>query len=465
MATQPGLRDRLQANRLIEALRGSPRRELAIGVALLVAAVGGFAGPAVLGLDSPAVAAQAYISGLARSDASMVAGASEVRMDLAGPVDATLLDEHALGSALANQVGRPTSIHISDPTVDGNLASVQASYRIGDTTRHLTLNLERVFPILRLHGAWKVRVVPALLQVAVPPAAGDLTVDGISVRLPTGKAALVAVFPGDHIISTTGGSLIAGQSVPLVAAGPSTQKAIALKLTPAGVVAAAKAVSAAFASCSGQTSPAPAGCPQTYSGQGSSSLSWTLVGDPNSGAALKVDPTTGFVQLFGHYQMVATSGDGDQVAHRPSSGGYALQLQPAGATFKSGPITSATVPAATRPAAAADQPMLDLVRAALAKCGRMTVASPPDCPQTIGRSATNVSWSLQGDPMTGSAVSFDPEIESFLVAGRVTLGYQYDTSLLGIALHNEGVSEYPFTAHLFWDGKQPILVTIFGSPG
>ena len=465
----------LRRGKTTDASQGSSRVEVAVTAVLIVASAATFLGPASLGDDGPKPVTQAYLSGELRADAAAVNSATNIHTDRAGSADSSLLDERALRAALANQVSPPSSIQVGEPKVTGNVASLDVAYRAGDATQHIKLTLDRVFPLLRLHGIWKVRVEPSFLRVQVPPAAGDVTVDGLAVHVPAGRPATIAVLPGQHLLSTTGGALIAGESDPycpptkacrwlgIDPAGSAQQQRIGLKLTPAGMAAAAKAVTAAFASCSGPAAPGPTACPQTFAGFGASSISWSLVGDPNSDAQLGVDAATGAVQVFGQYRMIATADYGIGVSHEPSGGAYSLLLKPAGTAFTPGPIASATLPLANRPAAATDQGMFDVVRAALAKCAQMTVASPPDCPQTVNANASNVSWSIQGDPMAGSAVAFDPATDSFQVAGRMTLRYQYDSSLLGIALHNDGVSDYPFTAHLFWDGQQPILVTIDGS--
>ena len=64
--------------------------------------------------------------------------------------------------------------------------------------------------------------------------------------------------------------------------------------------------------------------------------------------------------------------------------------------------------------------------------------------------------------MAGAAVSFDPENDLFPVTGQMTLRVQYDSSLLGFALHHDFVSGYAYNAQLFWDGQKAVLVTIHG---
>lgn len=451
---------------LTSSLRGGSRAELVVTVLLLIAAVGGVVAPLALGIDGPKAAAEAYLAAESRADATAVNSLIDVHTDPVGSADATLLDQRALRAAVTHQGAFPPPIDISQAAVSGNLATVTAAFGTGTGTRQTKLTLERSFPPFRIQGVWKVRVDPSFLHVQVPAAAGDLTVDGIPVRIPKNRPAKVAVFPGDHLISTTGGPLFAAQSQKVTASTSYFFQPVSvpLTITPEGTASANRVVAAAFASCASQVGQEVSGCPQVEADFGAPSVRWSLLGDPTSNMTLKIDPVTAFVQVLGHFRMIATVvTSSGRVTHRPSSGGYSMPLRPSDGAFSPGPITGENALLASRPPDASDQVILDAVRAGLVKCGQATVADPPDCPQVIFADASNVSWSIQSDPMGDSAVAFQPQADSFVVAGRVTMHYRYDSSLLGIALHNDNSAEYPFTAHLFWDGQHPILVTIFGS--
>jgi len=106
---------------------------------------------------------------------------------------------------------------------------------------------------------------------------------------------------------------------------------------------------------------------------------------------------------------------------------------------------------------------LDVVRAAVTKCFPMPASYVPDCPQPNPANATNLSWSLEGDPIAGAVVSFDPDANIYLVVGKVTSRVQYDPVLLGIALpHVDNTYEEPYHGQLFWSGQEPVLVTLVG---
>jgi hypothetical protein len=441
----------------------SSRLEVLATVGLLVAAVVGFGAPTALDVDSPRSAAIAYLSAAARSDAKGMLASADVRTDPSTKVDSALLDEAALSAALPTMFGRPTDVQVAALSTADPI-SVTASYRSGDATRQLRLTLDKVYSPLRIHPVWKVRVVPTVLVVQVPAAAGDLTVDGRRVAGSAGKPVTVAIFPGLHVLSTSGGPLLVGQGSPFDGtSADSSPTQVGLKLTAAGQIAAAKAVKSAFESCPTAGGSGP-GCPSELLGSGSQSL-LTLIGDPNDGAAVKPD-LTGNVNVVGHFQMIETIvRSRTDAVHRPISGGYRIKLTPAGDAFTPGQITlDNSIPSAARPAGATDQAILDVVRTGLVACAQAALATPPDCPQTVYADTSNVQWTLQGDPMAGASVAFDPDADLFKVVGRITLGYSYDSSLLGIGLHTDSSAIFPYTAELLWAAEKPLLVTI-GSAG
>ena len=438
--------------------RGSSRQEALVTLGLLVAAIVGFGAPATFGTDSPRSAAVAYLSAASRADAAGMLEASDVRPELAGKVDASLLDEAALKEALPTLMGKPADVQVGEPSPTDPV-SVAASYRVADATHQVRLTLDKVFIPLRVHPVWKVRVLPAVFSAQVAAAAGDLTVDGRRVPGSAGKSVSVAVFPGLHVLSTTGGPLMVGEGSPYDTASTSGLPAtVFLKLTPLGDTAVHEAVNAAFKGCTTGSSS----CSPEALGAGSKPT-LTLVGDPLNGATDKPDPI-GVVNVFGHFHFVETVGSGVDTRHLPVSGGYSLKLRPSGNGFTPGPPSPyATVSPAIRPVGAGDQAILDAVRPALVTCAAAMVAKPADCPQTINANATDVQWTLQGDPLAGATVTFDPDADLFKVAGRLTMGVSYNSSLLGIGLHTDSSAIFPFTADLFWDGSKPVLVTIQGN--
>lgn len=438
--------------------RGGSRPERLATLALVLVAVVGFTIPEAWGQDDPRTAVQAYLAAAARGDAGAMLAASDVRTDLIGKVDVALLDQAALKAALPTLLGNPTSISVG-PASSTLPVSVGASYRAGDATHQVRLTLDRVFPLLRIHAAWKVKVVPAVLKTQVPAAAGDLTVDGRRVAGSAGKPMTIAVFPGQHVLSVSGGELLADQGSPYDSEVPSLANGVvALRLTPAGEAASAKAVVASFATCVASRSNC---APEDFGAGTQAALQ--LVGDPSSGTAVKPD-STGAVIVVGHVQLIETVGSGTLATHSPVGGGYVLKLTPSGDHFTAGSISyQPSAPGATRPAGATDQAILGVVGPALQKCIATAEANPPDCPQAVYASASNVQWTLQGDPLAGATLSFDPSLSLFKVQGRMTVGLSYDSSILGVGLHNDTSEVVPYTAELFWDGQKPVLVAILGS--
>jgi hypothetical protein len=190
------------------------------------------------------------------------------------------------------------------------------------------------------------------------------------------------------------------------------------------------AIKAAFAACAQQTSPnADSGaCPQTIGYSISGSGNWKLVGDPTQDMVVSFDKDFNAVTT-GHYQMVfAYSESGVQgVQHSPGSGGYSAALVLAPDALIVASIQPADgLPALARPAAASDQAAKALVAQAFRRCAAVRAQYVADCPQELISVADSVRWTLVGNPLSGSSVSFDQNTGQFTVSGDFAMTVAYD---------------------------------------
>ena len=62
--------------------------------------------------------------------------------------------------------------------------------------------------------------------------------------------------------------------------------------------------------------------------------------------------------------------------------------------------------------------------------------------------------------MSGAAVTFDGAASVFHVVGQVNMVVDYDQTILGTNMHSSDPVHSKYQADLFWDGAQPVLVTI-----
>jgi len=165
----------------------------------------------------------------------------------------------------------------------------------------------------------------------------------------------------------------------------------------------------------------------------------------------------------GHFQMVYSyqvSGGGG-VQHFPAGGGYAASL-----TLAADAVTVASMqpakglPALARPDAASDQAAKDLVAAAFRHCAAARAQIVADCPQALLSVATNVRWTLVGDPLAGSTVSFDPDTGQLTVQGNFAMTVTYN--FFGYPKKDPSFNSR-YVAYLFWNGQGLQLVTITGT--
>ena len=64
--------------------------------------------------------------------------------------------------------------------------------------------------------------------------------------------------------------------------------------------------------------------------------------------------------------------------------------------------------------------------------------------------------------MSGAAVTFDGAASVFHVVGQVNMVVDYDQTILGTNMHSSDSVHSKYQAEIFWDGSQPVVVTIRG---
>jgi hypothetical protein len=443
------------------------RRAQLVALVGLLVLIGALAGDRYALLQStPQAAVQHYLDALSAGDATSAWPLVDIAQS-GKPRDASLTDRAAFKAAVSARHPSISAISVGTSTVSDSTATVTATYRVGDARREQTFQLKPApTRLYGLYQQWVVTLTPVMVSLTIPPGSGGIAVDGISLDLATGKSVSIAVLPLPHRLELRPSQMVDGSSQDIDSGSSSAAGSIAFspKLTAAGLDRARQVVKAALSSCATLTSLSPTGCPQSASPPIASQPSWQLVGDPT--ADLTLSSASGALNAIGHFAMVLTyrSGSGPDPHHVAVAGGYAAPLQVSQTDVSAGPITGASgLAAASRPAAATDQAALTLVREGMTRCGASTSDSPPDCPQldaSSSGSASNVRWSLTGDPTSGATVNFDPATGLFYVAGAFAMGLDYDSNL-GSHFQRQSFTT-KFRATLVWDGSALQLVTIEG---
>jgi hypothetical protein len=409
---------------------------------------------------SPAGAVSQYLGAIQSGDAAAAWSLIQVSAPTTN-VDANLTDRAALRAALGSGKPDVKSFAITS-TTNGNasLAAVNFSYETAGGTKQGTLSVERSGQTsFGFSPVWRVLITPVVVPMSLPAGGSGVSIDGKAIALPAGAKSLVAVLPLAHKIRFSGSQMLEAQAL-AVDAFPSSELTVSYQptLTSAGLAAAKAAIKSAFDACAKSTSFTQDGCPQKYDAYFVRSPQWQLVGDPVQDVTISFDQDLN-ASATGHYQMeIAFQGAGSPGTHHDiSSGGYSAHLVLAATSVAVGSISAADgLPALQRPVGAKD-----LVSKAMTACAGLQLQFPPDCPQQIvAAGASNVRWTLSGDPIASATVTFDQKSGIFTVHGRFAMSASYDW--LGNAETQS--SFYPaYDAILCWDGQALVLVTIQGA--
>lgn len=443
------------------------RRRYRIGAGVLVLAllVAGIGNNLLARQYTPDGAVRQYLSALQSGDASTAW--SEIQVSApTQPARVSLIDQAALRAALVAAKPDIKSFNINSTTrIDAGTELVAFSYDTASGTKQAKFTVQQSGEkSFGLYPLWHLIVVPTILQVTLPKGSSGIVVDGRAVALPAGSST-IAILPLAHKVQVNATQVIAAQTVP-VDAFFSNGMTLTYKptLTAAGLENAKGAIKAAFDQCAVRTTANADfdGCPQTIGYSFSGSGSWQVVGDPTQDMVISFDKDMNPIGA-GHYQMVfALQESGVQgVRHLPASGGYSASL-----TLATDAVTVASIqradglPALTRPAGATDQAAKDLVAAAFKQCAAVPAQSVANCPQALLSVASNVSWTLIGDPLSSASVSFDQNSGQFTVHGTFVMTVSY---MFFNYPKTDNSFNSTYVAYLFWNGQSLQLVTITGS--
>jgi hypothetical protein len=414
---------------------------------------------------TPDGAVRQYLSALQSGNAATAWNEIQVSAPTQ-PVTASLVDQVALRAALAAAKPDIRGFNVTSTTqVDAATDVVAFSYDTTSGTKQAKFTVrqsgEKSFG---LYPLWHLIILPTILQVTLPKGSSGISVDGRALALPAGTST-IAVLPLAHQVQIGPTQVLSSQTVPVDAFFSAGQTLnYQPVLTAAGLVKVKGAIKAAFSKCALRTDPNADvdGCPQTIGYSISGSGSWKIVGDPTQDMVVSFDKNMSAVAT-GHYQMVfAYQESGVQgVQHSSGSGGYsaALNLGPDAVTAAS--IQPADgLPTLVRPSGASDQAGKDLVAQTFKRCAAVRAQSVADCPQALISIASNVRWTLVGNPLSGASVNFDPNSGQFTVSGSFAMTVSYD--FLGYPKTDSSFNT-TYVADLFWNGKSLQLVTITGS--
>ena len=225
----------------------------------------------------------------------------------------------------------------------------------------------------------------------------------------------------------------------------------------AGTRAASSAVSDFFARCAAATVASPPGCPQSSPDTGTD-FRWVLVGDPSSSLAFSLG-ASGTLRATGHYLMLDSFGGTfpNGVRHRVQGGPFEALLKWEGGAMKVQRVTTATAPHLTPPSAVSDAALKSTVAEAFRNCVTAPPDGAPDCPQfDFAPSATNFKWTINGDPLADSTVTYDGDRGVWQVMGNYSFHDSFDLA----SGHEEHDVNGTYFAYVVYDGSKLIPVYI-----
>ena len=411
-------------------------------------------------------AVRQYLSALQSGDANSAWNAIQVSTPTE-PVAASLTTQGALQAALSTARPDIRSFVISgDAQLDSSTTMVAFTYDTAAGSKQAKVIVQRSGQThFGIYPAWHLVIAPTLLEMTLPKGSSGVTIDGKAISLPDGAQSTVAVLPLAHKLQLNGTQILASQALTVDALFSLGQPvSFQPQLTPMGIDNAKAAVKAAFAACAQETSPNPesGACPQSISYSLPGTGNWNVVGDPTQDMVVTFDKDMNAV-AGGHYQMIyGYQESGVQgVHHLPGSGGYSASLTLAADAVAVASIHPADgLAALTRPVGASDQAATALVARAFKRCAAVRAQSVADCPQELISIASNVRWSLVGDPLSAASVNFDQTSGQLTVHGNFVMNVSY--SFLGYPKKDRSFNT-TYVAYLFWNGTSLQLVTIDGA--
>jgi len=448
-------------NSQIQRLRNhvGSRADMIAAIALAVLAVGGMSFTLTTHTGTPAGAALAYMAAVDRADTPYVWSHSIVDVLNGSAPNATFLDRAALDAQLSATAHSRSAIGVQS-----------VNYVLGGTKVVVTYNTSTgpAKTSLIMRGAaphpWPVLVNPAGLDIALPPGAGAIAIDGRALET-NGTELKLAVFPGRHRLSVAGSDLYQPftEEVDVETAFPTLTPATFTKIEPTdkAVSQAKQALASAIQNCATSSALVPTGCPQAYTSDISDQATWTVLGDQSAGSKITVS-AKGQLEVTGHYLMrlsYASKTRGDRLL--AVGGPFTAELNWDGQILSVSGFSSATpaAPPVQRPPAT-DGDVLSPLKAQFNRCLSLQAGSARDCPQSVAAFyASNFAWHPTADPTQSAAVAWDDIQGFFKVTGTYDFSVDYDsTPPLGPTHHYQDHSSGQYTADIYWDGSKTVFI-------
>jgi hypothetical protein len=448
-----------QLRKLTTRLGG--REDMIAAMALAVLAVGSLSFTLITHTGTPAGAALAYMAAVDRADAEYVWSHSIVNALNGSAPTATFLDRAALDAQLKSTAHSRSAIAVQTVNYVSEGTRAVVTYNTSSGPAKTSLIMRGGAP-----HSWPVLVHAAGLDIALPPGAAALAIDGRTVET-NGKELKLAVFPGIHAI-TLGASQIyesySGQ-IDAEAGWPAlTPVSFAnVRLTEAGSIQAKQAVMQAFQLCVKSKSLAPAGCPQALpeTDLATGGVRWILLGDPTADSKVGLDEQS-VLDVSGHFVMKLSYGS--QVLHRDRLLGvgssYIAGLAWDGQTFKLSSFRDASAVADLGRPAVTDSQVLGALKAQFSSCLAIQVAELPGCPQSVfALFASKFVWHETSHPAQGATPAWDGKRSLFTVAGSYAFSVEYNSTPPHTPtqrIHDSASGA--FTADLYWDGAKVVFI-------
>jgi len=438
------------------------REDVIAAIVLAVLGAGGLSFTVITHVGTPAGAALAYMAAIDRGDVDYVWSHTVVDSASTSPATLSLLDRPALAAQVNSTKHTRSSFSVQSVGYGSSGTQVTLAYDTSAGRRSTNLVMRGGAP-----HSWPVLAEPAGLDIALPPGAGALAVDGRTVEATANGELIAAVFPGDHQVSLQASSLYLSYvgEVHARVTLPSTTRVdlSGVKLSDVAVSDAKQAVSAAFKNCAGAGTLKPAGCPQALTDDlASDTPRWSVLGDPLSDASIGLNDKAQ-LQVTGHYLMKlaydSAAAHGTRVL--AIGGPYAASLKWDGqamsvAGFAASPATTVIARPGTT-----DAQILTALKSQFDSCLAIQAGSSEGCPQrVVAFYASNFVWHANGDPLQGAAVTWDSTQGFYKATGNFDFSVDYDsTPPYSATRHYQDHSSGQYIADLYWDGSKVVFIS------
>jgi len=448
-----------QLRRLRNHLGG--REDMIAAIALAVVGVGGLSFTFLTHTGTPAGAALAYVAAMDRGDTDYVWAHTIIDSTSTSPATLSLLDRTALAAQINSTAHTRSNFSVTSVGYVSSGTQVMLTYDTSAGRRSTSLVMRGGAP-----HSWPVLAEPAGLDLALPPGAGALAIDGRTIEATSNGELIAAVFPGHHQVSLQASSLYLPYigDVDARATLPSSTRVdlSGVKLTDKAIGDAKEAVATAFENCAGATVLHPQGCPQALTTDlATDTPRWVVLGDPLSDASIGLNDKAQPL-VTGHYLMKLTYNSAAAHGTRVIAigGPYAASLKWDGQAMSVTGFASSPAPTAVPRPGATDAQVLTALKAQFDLCLALQAGGSEGCPQQVAAfSASNFVWHANADPLQGVSVAWDSTQGFYRVTGNFDFSVDYDsTPPYSPTRHYQDRSSGQYIADLYWDGSKAVFV-------